>query len=658
MTRILHRLPGVKKFGLGRSVWRGSCWVEWGLLSLPARVGILLPMSSLTLELLGPPRLLSADGEALLTGGIPVALLAYLALEDRAVSRDHLAELFWPSMDRSRRLHNLRQTVLRIRNGHRENLLEGDTNLRLRPGALATDLTLFMDHVAKGQLSGAVALWKGPFLEGFRRSQSWELEDWIDRKRTMLEETLGTAVVGAARRGLDSGTPDEVLSLILTARQHLPLHEELGTLEVIALASVGRVPEAEGLFKSLELVEGSELEEEVRSILASPPPDPEEDSAPPAAEGARRFGHLSLLAAAVIILLLSFTFLGRGDSTRAAMVSSNEAGYAVLVCAGWATEGASTQLFRMAFDGTEKHRVSKLEGCEAVWVEESGALFAVTPFMGEEARLHRLVPNPDNPITEWSQTRVESASHLLDPRVSRGSPKVGAGGVFVFSAEDETGNRDIYGVEAGTGRLHRLTTDPGVDEWPTLAPNGKRVVFTSHRSGSGDLYSVGLDGTGLVRLTQDPLKDGLPWIRGDTVLFVRGVGSGGEDGDMDLFLLDLPSGTETRLTENGWNDFEPQWSPDGRHLCWQSERLGHYESDIMAMELATGRSWNVTETPGRESDCRWAPLSDGLLYLGWGEEEHSEVYLQSLRGGEAVNLSRYPGGEAVVGYFRLPEQMR
>jgi Tol biopolymer transport system component len=124
-----------------------------------------------------------------------------------------------------------------------------------------------------------------------------------------------------------------------------------------------------------------------------------------------------------------------------------------------------------------------------------------------------------------------------------------------------------------------------------------------------------------------------------------------------LVLLDLARGTETYLTDNDWNDYEAAWSPDGRYICWQSERLGHYESDIMVMDLREGRSWDLTNRPGRESDCRWTPESDGVIYIRFAEEGISDLYRKGIHGGEAVNLTRYPGLESPVEVIRLPDFM-
>jgi hypothetical protein len=516
----------------------------------------------------------------------------------------------------------------------------------------------------------------------------------------MLETTLVEAASEEARRRLQGGAPASVLSLLEMPRRLIPDHEELGALEVLALARLGRRAEAEAVLRTLELEVGSDLEMAAAEALLAAPgaragepvtlPDtpaaladhePHRDpdrgegggatSEPPPSEphpsavrpsepvpsGRRSFGIgrklAPWLAVAALLALLSVSVLRR-LGPGATIHSNEEAGLSLLVCANWATGGTVLQPYRMSPDGADKHRLSDAALCQSAWVAEAAALFGPVPDRDPESRLVRLTPDPNNPIAEWALAEVESARHLRGPWISRGNPKIGPGGVLVFSAEDEEGNRDIYALETGSERLSRLTTSPAVDEWPTLDPDGDRVIFSSRRSGDGDLYSVKLDGTGLTQLTRHPLRDGRPWVWGDSVLFVRGQGMGPEDGNMELVLLDLSSGSETQLTDNDWNDYEQMWSPDGRYICWQSERLGHYESDIMVMDLARGRSWDATEAPGRESDCRWTGTGNGLLYIHFVEGEGSDVFLQSLRGASPVNLTRYPGHESVVGFFRMP----
>ncbi len=640
-------------------------------------------MPILRLELLGPLRLVSPSGEILSASPLPLALLAFLAVEDRPFSRNHLADLFWPGGDRSRRLHNLRQTILRLKTPDTPDLIGGDGMVHLRPSILETDVELFKSHLTDGRVMEAVTLWRGCFLENFRRPQSWELEDWVDRNRSLLEVTLAAAAVKGAQDALDAEAPERALALLRTPRSVLPDHQRLGGMEVIALAGLGRRAEAEGVLKTLQISE-VEVEEEVLAALESTPEMPPESqntvpdsttnekveevaaSSPvPALSRARsvprprpRRVRLLLWLASSAALLTLAGFALRWGSARAPISASDAAGYRIIVCTSWAADGLLNQPFRMKFDGTEKHRLSSEGICEGAWIEEVHALLGAASHREPDARLVRLDPDPSNSIAEWGLSEVETARDLRAVRISRSTPRVGPGGVLVFSAESGEGNRDVYALDPLSMTVLRLTDSPEVDDWPTVAQDGHRVIFTSFRTGAGDLYSVELGGGGLKRLTADPIQDGAARIHGDSVVFVRGRGTGAEDGNMELILLDLSTGEETQLTDNAWNDFEQTWSFDGRFLCWQSERLGHFESDIMVMDLLTGKQWNAIGTPGRESDCRWTPLGNGLLYLRFENATGSELYHSSMRGVRPVNISRYEGSEAVLGFLVLPEGMR
>ena len=67
---------------------------------------------------------------------------------------------------------------------------------------------------------------------------------------------------------------------------------------------------------------------------------------------------------------------------------------------------------------------------------------------------------------------------------------------------------DIFAVDVGTGELARLTDNDGYDAEGAVSPDGKRIVFTSHREGDLDLYTMDADGANVRRLTADPGYDG------------------------------------------------------------------------------------------------------------------------------------------------------
>ena len=70
------------------------------------------PRGTVTLRLLGPPELRDGREPLVLARRKSMALLAYLALEERTHARDSLAALFWPECDQVRARGDRKSTRL------------------------------------------------------------------------------------------------------------------------------------------------------------------------------------------------------------------------------------------------------------------------------------------------------------------------------------------------------------------------------------------------------------------------------------------------------------------------------------------------------------------------------------------------------------------
>jgi TolB protein len=74
---------------------------------------------------------------------------------------------------------------------------------------------------------------------------------------------------------------------------------------------------------------------------------------------------------------------------------------------------------------------------------------------------------------------------------------------------------EIFAADADGGNLDRLTDSPGYDAEGAIAPDGRRIVFTSTRTGDLDLHVMDADGSNLQRLTDEPGYDGGPFFSWD-----------------------------------------------------------------------------------------------------------------------------------------------
>lgn len=91
----------------------------------------------------------------------------------------------------------------------------------------------------------------------------------------------------------------------------------------------------------------------------------------------------------------------------------------------------------------------------------------------------------------------------------------------------------------------------------------------------------------------------------------------------DILILDLASGEVTEVARDRALDSGPVFDPRGRYLYYTSDRSGVY--NVYAYELATGRTWQVTNVVGCAVEPAVSPDGTRLAYRGFVPEGY-EIY--------------------------------
>ena len=127
-----------------------------------------------------------------------LGLLAYLAADPprRFHRRDSLLALFWPDLDQGHARAALRRSLHFLRRALGPEVLagRGDEEVGVPEEALWCDATGLDRALRDGDPERAMALYRGPFLDGLHvEGAASEFQDWLDRERDRLRRQAAAA---------------------------------------------------------------------------------------------------------------------------------------------------------------------------------------------------------------------------------------------------------------------------------------------------------------------------------------------------------------------------------------------------------------------------------------------------------------------------------
>jgi len=175
----------------------------------------------------------AADGTTLgsvLSQPKRVGLLVYLCLAGHRgfVRRDRLLAMFWPEAPSDKARNALRQSVHQLRRalGEETVLGRGAEELCVPAEAVGCDALEFEDRLGRGDLEGALALYRGELAPGLHVGDAPDFMDWLDQERTRFRRLALRAIGQAAERALASGAPGRAEEWLRRAVEMAPLEEE------------------------------------------------------------------------------------------------------------------------------------------------------------------------------------------------------------------------------------------------------------------------------------------------------------------------------------------------------------------------------------------------------------------------------------------------
>ena len=253
------------------------------------------------------------------------------------------------------------------------------------------------------------------------------------------------------------------------------------------------------------------------------------------------------------------------------------------------------EIWAMDYDGANQHQVTRL-----------GSI-ALSPRVSPDGS--RLA------FSALTKTNWDILMFSIDLNRAVSFPSLGGGNISPAWSPDGTrlavsssrsGFPNIYVTDASGANPKRLTTGKGPDMGPSWnRKTGSQITFVSGRSGLPQIYTMEADGTNVQRMTDQGYAVSPNWSPNGQFLtfsWMRKYGPG-EPGSNDVYLMDIASKQWVQLTHDGGRNDYPCWSPDGRHIVFQSSRAGGEQ--IWSM-LADGTNLKQLTTSGHNSQPNWS----------------------------------------------------
>lgn len=248
-------------------------------------------------------------------------------------------------------------------------------------------------------------------------------------------------------------------------------------------------------------------------------------------------------------------------------------------------------------------------------------------------------------VMDYDGANAHALTHLGSIALS---PAVSPDGTRVAFTSFAHGGPQIAMYSVDLGRVISFPRFGGTNTAPAWSPDGTKLAFSSSQPGDPEIYTCDVSSCNSPkRITAFRGPDTQPvWNpkTGAQIIWVSGRASDPGRSIPQLFEMNADGTNVQRLTDGGYA-VSPAWAPSGLHIAFSWDRRygpgAPGAPDIYIMDVANPSSWSqLTHNAGRNDYPTWSPDGRHIAYQSKPGRACEQIWTMLANGEKPHQLTR------------------